>query len=113
MMVDSLQDLTAITMKMKVGQSLTLSLFDIKRISPDNWLTGESGIDRLKSNIVGSAYDWDFRLHPMTGDLTMRKVEADGKRRHVDYDRREFFDEQPDGTFVRNDLLFKRREGAG
>lgn len=98
-MVGSLDELAYVTMKMKPGECLKLDRHTIRRISPDNWLTGEPGIDRLKSNIVGAAYDWRFDVDPLNGSLTMCRVQGDGKRRHVDYDRRHLFIENADGTF--------------
>ncbi len=99
-MIEDLAHLGTVTLNMKVGECLVLPRSEWQRISPNNPMTGEPGIERLKSNVVGAAWEWEFQLDPVSGDFFMRKIEPDGKRRHVDWDRRARFQEVPDGTFV-------------
>ena len=95
------------TYRMKEGQCFDLSLRDVRRVFPANWLTGESSLDRLKTNIIGSAHSFIFDVNKFEDKVTIQKINPDGKIRHVDYDRKHFYEENSDGTYTRNSLEYR------
>jgi len=96
----NLEEIQYRTYNMKVGERLDIDLRDLYDSGiRGNWLTGESALDRIKSNIVGSAWCYKFHDNPFRNSITIEKIESDGKRRHVDYDRQWMYDKNPDGTY--------------
>ena len=75
---------------MKVGECFDISHMFWRHI-PHHPFTGEPGIERLKSKIVGAMYCYRFTINPVTHDLTIHRIEEDGLIHQVDWDRRDFF----------------------
>jgi len=92
------------TSRMEVGQKLIISRYELKELGGYNFLTGETVIDRIKSNIIGSATQFRFTCDLRTGDFIIDRIRSDGKRRHVDHDRRHLYHEPVEGIFMRREL---------
>lgn len=103
----TLDEIVSITSRMRVGDVFVVRRHELKMLGGDNFFTGETVIDRLKSNIIGSAWEFVVEKDLMTGDLFIKRIQPDGKRRHVDHDRRHLYNRESDGTFTRNNIEFR------
>ena len=82
---------------MDIGQRITFSrgiIMDVK----ENWLVGESKIDRIYAGLIGSSYNLRHWTNHETGDVTFEKVESDGRKWWEYPDRRHLYTENPDGS---------------
>jgi len=91
-----LELLTETINSMQEGQCLTIERQDLMMIR-SNPFTGESGVDRLMSNVTGMAWNFDWYEDAM-GGLNLKRIKSDGKRRYIDHDRRHLFQQRPDKT---------------
>lgn len=58
--------------------------------------------DRILGYIIGSSYEYGYRVDPESGDIIFYRLEKpleDGRRSFVDPDRRHLFTKRLDGTY--------------
>ena len=64
-----------------------------------------SAADRILGHIIGSSYEWSYRVDPASGNTIFSRMEKpleDGRRTFVDPDRRHLFTKLADGTYELN-----------
>ena len=76
MMPISPYDIAAEINRMRPGQCMVIPRFTLQDIQ-GNWLTGESGWDRVLGNVIGSAHAdiWTFMELPESGDMKIIRHE--------------------------------------
>ena len=89
---------------MPVGYFLTVDVRDLR----DNPFTGEPGISRILSSIVGSMYSFKYWTHEYRRSVTVESKKNDGTIWHVDFDRLYLYDKRLDGSYIRNDVEYDR-----
>lgn len=92
------------------GARFYISDFDWSRLAapystPFGRLLGESAMDRLMSNLIGSGWGgWHVEFDQVNGGLHIERRKIGDKRTHADYDRRHLY-KKIDGELVHWDCI--------
>ena len=75
---------------LKPGQRINFDTVDLKTYISGFWHNGAyfTPADRICENIVGSAYNISYWMHPDGKTVTFAKHEYTGERRYISPDRR-------------------------
>lgn len=90
--------------RLDVGQSFCIGGRVLSMAFPNNPFTGEPGIERFKSNLIG--HSWGAFLvteDPLTMTTTVTRHEPGDRRVACDWDRRHLFKRNKDGYLESTD----------